>query len=361
MSRVLIAAGGTGGHVYPALATADVLRGRGHDVSFVGGDRIEARLVPSSGYELHRIPARSLPRTISPRAILAGLAFARAYGSVRKVVRSVDVVLGMGGYPSLAPSLRAGRLGVPLVLHEQNAVLSLSNRLSARYARSVALSLPLRLEHPRVELVGNPLRAPIREAARDPAARETAANEARRRWKLEEGKLTVLVFGGSLGAVPLNDGVTSSSPRWMSPAVQVLHVTGPANEEAVRRAWGDVPVRVVPYVDAMQDALAVSDLAVTRAGASTVAELTAFGLPSVLVPLPHAAGGAQDANARVLEAAGASLVVAQGAGFDERLPEAIGGLVADPGRRRTMRSAALELARPDAAERLADVVERALS
>lgn len=360
MARIVIAAGGTGGHIYPALSTAEVLRDRGHVVSFVGGDRIERRLVPEAGFELHELPARSLPRRPSVDAVRSGVAFLRSLAGARRLLRTqpVDVVLGMGGYPSLAPSLASGP--TPLVLHEQNAVLSLAHRLSAWRAAVVALSLPVadRIRTSTV-LVGNPLRARLAAVAGDPVLRAGRRADARERWGLAKDVVTVLVFGGSLGASVLNETVPGLA-CFRGP-VQVLHIAGEQHAVSTEAAWARSPTAatVLPYVDEIEDAYAAADLVVSRSGASTVAELAAFSLPSVLVPLPQAPRRAQEANARVLEEAGASRVVLQGTGFSQRLADAVSDVLSDGDRRSAMGSSAATIGHPDAAPRLADVVEAA--
>jgi UDP-N-acetylglucosamine--N-acetylmuramyl-(pentapeptide) pyrophosphoryl-undecaprenol N-acetylglucosamine transferase len=365
LSVVLIAAGGTGGHLYPALATAGVLRERGHDVSFAGGGRLEASLVPAAGFALHELPVRGFPTLLSLRSAAAAVATVRAVGRARGILRKIEpsVVLGMGGYPSFAPSWAAGGMGLPVVLHEQNARLTRSHRWALRRADVLALSLPVADPIPddvRVELVGNPIRMSLARVATDAAERERLRESGRRRFSLVADRTTLLVFGGSQGASALNETL----PRLSWPgSAQILHIAGAAHEDAVRAAWTSamVPVTVVGYVDAMEEAYAVADVVVSRSGATTVAELALFGLPAVLVPLPHAARDAQEANARVLEARGAARVVAQGAGFQERLLSEIEALLADEAQRGAMSDASRALGRPDAAERLADVVESALA
>jgi UDP-N-acetylglucosamine--N-acetylmuramyl-(pentapeptide) pyrophosphoryl-undecaprenol N-acetylglucosamine transferase len=362
LSKVVIAAGGTGGHVYPALATAEVLRDRGHDVVFVGGDRIEARIVPEAGFPLEVLPVRSLARELSFRAFGSAVAFARSLIGARRVLSRLrcDVVLGMGGYPAAAPCVVAGYMKIPVVLHEQNARLSLGNRMGMRHASVLALSLPLAERQPagpQVEMTGDPLRPRLRDAAADafglPARRERALRD----WNLDADRRTILLMGGSLGARPVNE----TGPRAIAacgPGVQTLHISGPEHEAAARAAWdgSSARVTVVPYVEVMEDAYAAADLAVCRSGATTVAELLAFGVPSVLIPLPHAPRAAQEANARALERAGAGRVVVQGADFSDRLGHAVREIIGDDAARQRMASEAKAMAKMDAAEHLADIV-----
>lgn len=366
MGSVLVAAGGTGGHVHPALVLAGVLRDRGHDVAFCGGDRMETRLVPEAGFPLHRLPVRGLPRSLSLDALRAGTALLRSIVGARRLLRDLapDVVVGMGGYPSLAPALAAGWTGRPVVLHEQNARLVLAHRLAIHRARALAVSLPL-VEEPsrrrglRMVETGNPLRPEIRRLAG--SGREVSRGAARARLGLGAESTVVLVFGGSQGARALNEALPAAARSWPE-GVEVLHLAGTDHGARVEDRWRGSGVRVVvrEYLAEMEDAYAAGDLVVCRSGASTIAELTALGLPAALVPIPHSTGRVQEANARVLERVGAATIVSEGAGFSERLGAATGELLRSPERRREMAEAAVHLARPDAADRLADVVEEIL-
>lgn len=368
-ARFLFAAGGTGGHLYPALAAAEVLRSRGHDVTFVGGERLESRLVPEAGFELRTVPMRGLARTFAPhRAALTAFTLLRSVVGARRIMQEIRprVVVGFGGYPSLAPVL-AAPFAVPVVLHEQNARLTLAHTLSLRRARILALSLPVEPRPPsrrglQVALVGNPLRPAIRALATSgPAERRERRSVARRRFNLGQDRLTLLATGGSQGALPLNEAVPAALSVWGgSRDLQVLHVTGEAHLQSSRRAWGavDVPATAVGYLEDMEEAYAAADIAVSRAGASTCAELIALGLPSVLVPYPH--GPAQSANARVLESLGAARTVTQSRDLSAELAQAVRALVEDAPARASMAGKARELGKPDAAEGLADVAESAL-
>jgi UDP-N-acetylglucosamine--N-acetylmuramyl-(pentapeptide) pyrophosphoryl-undecaprenol N-acetylglucosamine transferase len=369
LARVLVAAGASGGHVYPALATAEVLRRRGHDVVFAGGDRIEARVVPAAGFEFHALPVRRPPSVrielATPRGIRALGSITRATWLARRLLARVapDAVLGMGGFASVPVALAAGWGRSPLVLHEQNANLSFAQRIPLRWADVLALGLPLRHEAPRIrtELVGHPVRGPLTEVALlDNDARRSAARVAREGLGLDPATPTLLVFGGSLGSGPLNDLVpTAPLPQ----GIQVLHLAGPGRDDAVRAAWSarGIPAVVLGYLDTIEEAYLAADVSISRSGASTVAELALLGLPSILVPLPTLARGDQEANARVLERAGAAKVILQSTdGFSDVVGTETSRLLGDERSRVAMATAARTLARPDAAERLADVIESVL-
>lgn len=359
MGRVLIAAGASGGHVYPGLATAEVLRARGHDVGFVGGDRLESRVVPDAGFVFYAVPVRRPPSVrielLTPRGIGALGSIGWATLRARRLLAHIrpDVVLGMGGFASVPTALAAAQRKVPLVLHEQNAHLAFAQRIPLRWARALALGLPIeeRVEHPHIAMVGNPVRAAIL------AAPQIGARDARARLGLDPSRRTLLVLGGSLGSGPLNETVPRLALR---EGVQVLHLAGAGQEDDVRRAYAGrgTYATVVGFCDAMQDAYAAADVAVSRAGAITVAELAIAGLASVLVPLPTLARGDQEANARVLERAGGARVVLQSQRrFADALGREVNELLEDAAARGAMSAALRSVARPDAAERLADLVE----
>jgi UDP-N-acetylglucosamine--N-acetylmuramyl-(pentapeptide) pyrophosphoryl-undecaprenol N-acetylglucosamine transferase len=362
VARVLVAAGASGGHVYPGLATANVLRERGHDVAFVGGDRLEATVVPDAGFAFHALPVRRPPSVrielVTPKGIRALGSIAWATLRAGRLITQLrpDAVLGMGGFASVPTALAAARAKVPLVLHEQNAHLSFAQRIPLRWARVLALGLPIEeaVTHPHVEVVGNPVRASIAQLFE---ASDDRRAPARERLGLDPSATTVLVLGGSLGSGPLNDAV----PRLPLPGgVQVVHLAGNGRDDDVRRAWeaSGIPARVFGFLDAMEDAYLAADLAVSRSGAGTVSELAVAGLPSVLVPLTTLQRGDQEANARVLERAGAARVVLQShERFGDELAAQVTALVGDPEQRARMSAAARTVARPDAAKRLADVVE----
>ncbi|HYZ92637.1 MAG TPA: UDP-N-acetylglucosamine--N-acetylmuramyl-(pentapeptide) pyrophosphoryl-undecaprenol N-acetylglucosamine transferase [Actinomycetota bacterium] len=367
MARVLIAAGASGGHVYPGLATAEALRARGNDVLFAGGDRLESRLVPAAGFEFHPLPVRRPPSVrvelVTPRGLRSMGSIVRATLVARRLIGRVrpDVVLGMGGFAAVPVSVAAGLRRVPLVLHEQNANLSFAQRIPLRWAHVLALGLPLTSAvGVRTELVGHPVRSEIRDlAALDAEGRSRAKRQARARLGLPESAEVLFVFGGSLGSGPLNDLVPQAP---LPPGLCVLHLSGSGREEEVRRAWerAGVSAIVLGYLDTIQDAYAAADVAVARSGAASVAELALVGLPAVLVPLPTLARGDQEANARVLERSGGAVVVAQShPNFIEMVGREVSRILSDESARVAMSAGGRAIARPDAAQRLADLVEDA--
>ncbi|MEX2291888.1 MAG: undecaprenyldiphospho-muramoylpentapeptide beta-N-acetylglucosaminyltransferase [Mycobacteriales bacterium] len=357
MSRplsVVVAGGGTAGHVEPALALADALRRREPStvVTALGtGTGLEARLVPARGYDLAEIPRVPLPRRPT-------LDLLRVPGRVADAVRrtrahldrvDADVVVGFGGYVALPAYLAARRRGTPSVVHEANARAGLANRVGSRLTPHVAAAVEgSGLRH--AQVLGIPLRSAVarldRAAAR-PGARAT--------FGLSEGPV-LLVTGGSQGARSLNAAVTGAAAELAAAGVQVLHVAGPAQVETVQAAVGERATHhVLPYVDRMELAYAAADLAVCRAGAMTCAELSAVGLPAVYVPLPIG-NGEQVLNARPVVDGGGGLLV-EDAGFDAGyVRSTVLPLLLDAARLSAMGSAAARRGHRDADEALVDLV-----
>jgi UDP-N-acetylglucosamine--N-acetylmuramyl-(pentapeptide) pyrophosphoryl-undecaprenol N-acetylglucosamine transferase len=339
---IVIAAGGTAGHVVPAIAIADALRAEGAEVVFAGGERAEAELVPAAGYPFEPIRVEGISRS---NPLKAARAVARAAGAVRAAGRilerrGADAVLGGGGYVAGPVGLAAVRRRIPLVLTEADSHLGLANRLLAPRAQRVCLAFPIAgREGPRYRVTGRPV---------PPATSDRAA--ARRRLGIPAEATCVLVFGGSLGARSIN---TAAVEAFADAPYTVLHVAG-------RRDFADLEAPrdgylLRDYVTPFGDALAASDLAVARAGGS-VFELAQYGLPSVLVPYPHAAGDHQTGNARWMASAGAATVIDDAALTPRALREAVDAILADAARRGAMAEAARALARPDAARDVAGEV-----
>jgi UDP-N-acetylglucosamine--N-acetylmuramyl-(pentapeptide) pyrophosphoryl-undecaprenol N-acetylglucosamine transferase len=333
----------------PALAVADALRSRGADVEFIGGERAEAELVPAAGYPFHPLRVRGIDRQNPLRAARAMLMALRATGRARRLLRRIgaDAVLGGGGYVAGPVGLAARTLGLPLVLTEADSHLGVSNRMLAPFAARVCLAFPIEGRSGRKWLVtGRPV--PPGTEGGDRAA-------ARARLGVPDEGPCLLVFGGSLGARRLNDAALEAFGA--AAPCSVLHAAGRRDFDDLRvklDGLGSPPhYRLVPYVEPFADALAAADLAAARAGGS-VFELAAAGLPSILVPYPYATGNHQDANARFMEHAGAAVVIPDDELDGPRLAREVGGLLAAPQRMAEMSNAAQAVAKPDAAERVAD-------
>jgi UDP-N-acetylglucosamine--N-acetylmuramyl-(pentapeptide) pyrophosphoryl-undecaprenol N-acetylglucosamine transferase len=360
--RIVIAGGGTAGHVLPSIAVADRLREGGASVEFVGSpDGQEATIVPAAGYRFHPVAATPFRREISVRSAAAPFVALRSVVTSRPIVRGAAAVLGMGGYASIAPVIAARSVRVPTILHEQNAIPGLANRLLARLATAVALTFEdSRTRFPRslrMEVTGLPLRRQIREVA---VRRDELAAEALGTWDLEAERMTVLITGGSQGALHVDETVAQAIPLLAGRSdLQLVVLTGAAHEAIVATAAHremELLVRTVPFLDRMELALSVADLAIARAGANTIHELAACSIPSILVPYPHASDDHQEANARELERAGAADVYRDRDLTPEGLVRRILSLVADRERRNVMAKAGAAWAKPDADERVAELV-----
>jgi UDP-N-acetylglucosamine--N-acetylmuramyl-(pentapeptide) pyrophosphoryl-undecaprenol N-acetylglucosamine transferase len=357
--HVVLAGGGTAGHIEPALATADALRRWDAlvGITLLGTTRgLETRLVPERGYELALIPPVPLPRR--PTLELARLPL-RVLQSVRQAgavlrERKADVLVGFGGYVALPAYLAAKRAGVPIVVHEANARPGLANRVGARLTSHVAVATPTTPLRG-AEYIGMPLRRTI--ATLDRAA---LRDQARAFFGLDPNRRTVLVFGGSQGAQRINEALSGAAPEIVAAGVQVLHAVGSGNEGAVVPPEGPVPYVVVPYLDRMDLAYAAADLAVCRAGMMTCAELTAVGLPAIYVPLPHG-NGEQRLNAAPIVQAGGGLIVDNAGCTPEWIRDHVPSLVADSERLALMAKAAAGFGRRDADERLVELIRRAAS
>jgi UDP-N-acetylglucosamine--N-acetylmuramyl-(pentapeptide) pyrophosphoryl-undecaprenol N-acetylglucosamine transferase len=347
----LLAGGGTGGHTYPAIAVAQELVRRGHDVRFVGGKRgIEGRVVPDAGFDIDLLPGRGLQRRLTLQNVEAlwgaVTAIFRAVGIVRRF--EPRVVVGFGGYASFPCVFAARLLRVPVIVHEQDAAPGLANRLGVRLGARAAISLP-GTPLPNARLTGNPVRAEFTRLERTP----------------EHDPALVGVFGGAQGARSINQAALGCYDRWRARSdLAVRHVCGPKNYETVhaeldgmRRPDDALRYDLVAYEEHMDDLYARATLAVCRSGAGTVAELTAAGVPAVLVPLPGAPSDHQTRNAQTLERAGAAVLLHDADCDPRRLDATVSELLRTPERLDRMAKAARGLAKLDAAQRVADLVE----
>ncbi len=354
--RIVLAGGGTTGHISPMLATAEVLRERvpGAGLVCVGTPRgLETTLVPQAGFELRLVDPVPLPRRITPQLFSLPWRLAKSVGQAKEVLRDfqAEAVVGFGGYASLPVFLAARRLGLPVVLHEANAVPGLANRIAARFAVTVCVTFA-NTGLPRQQVTGLPVRRAV--AGLD---RLEAREQARGRFGLDPGAKVLLVSGGSQGARRLNQATIAALPRLDQAGVSVLHVTGKANfDEPVDlpRLTGSSYVRVA-YVDRMEEAYAAADLMLARSGAATVTETAMVGLPAIYVPLPHG-NGEQAKNAAGVVAAGGGLLVADADLTGERLAREVVALFQDQDRLARMGRAAQDLMPRDAAEQVAERV-----
>jgi undecaprenyldiphospho-muramoylpentapeptide beta-N-acetylglucosaminyltransferase len=360
----VIAGGGTAGHVLPALAVGRALVERGHSagsIHYVGSRRgIEARLVPAAGFEVTLLPGRGIQRRLSRANLEAvpGLAAAVAR-SLRLVARRRPaVVLSVGGYAGLPSALAAVALRIPLIVAESNAVPGAANRLAGRFAAASAVAFE-GTSLPRAVVTGNPVRPEVLAVDRSSVGRQAARTEL----GLPADRLVVAVFGGSLGALRINESTLHLAGSWAARQdVTVYHIVGnrdwpELSARAAALALDPALYRPVPYEDRMPTLYAAADLAVCRAGATSVAELTVVGLPAILVPLPGAPGDHQTANARWVAEAGAAVSLADDDCTAIRLAAEIDGLLTDRDRLTAMSRRARQVGRPRAAEEVATLVE----
>ncbi|HET8989093.1 MAG TPA: undecaprenyldiphospho-muramoylpentapeptide beta-N-acetylglucosaminyltransferase [Humibacillus sp.] len=356
-ASVLLAGGGSAGHVSPLLSLADALRGRHPDVRHTAlGTRegLEARLEPARGIDLRFVPKVPLPRRPSGDLLrLPGnLRAAVAAAGAAIDVTSAQVVVGFGGYVSTPAYLAARRRGVPIVVHEQNARAGIANRLGARWSTHVATTFSgTALAHAR--RIGMPLRREVATLDRAAVRAEAAAS-----FGLDPSRTTLLVTGGSLGAQRLNDAFRARAAQLGDAGIQVLHVTGLGKEFEPDVSLTGARYVVVPYADRMELAYAAADLVVARSGANTVCELTAVGLPAVYVPLP-VGNGEQRLNAADVVAAGGGLLVDDADFTPAWIDTHLLALAADTERLADMGRRARELGEPRADELLADMVDDA--
>jgi len=348
----LIAAAGTGGHVYPGLSVGEALVDLGVDQSeilYVGGDRLEARVYPEAGYRFLRLELAGLKRSMTfdnvriPKVVLvARRRLIEEMGS-----QGIRVALGMGGYGNVPVAMAARSRHLPFFNAEQNADAGLANRITARWARASFVSFPNTEGLPSGVWVGNPVRRPFWDFDRQRSRAEAAEHFA-----VATDVPVIGVFGGSLGSGRINDAVASMLGSWEGPSIEVVHLTGESHQSAVSRltAADGVSWRRQGYEERMELFFAISDLVIARAGGA-VAELTATATPSILVPGQFGSGGHQDGNARFLGEAGAAIVVEE-----EQLatlPAIVADLIGDPKRLGAMATAASAIAKPDAARTIA--------
>lgn len=356
----LFAGGGSAGHVSPMLAIADAMRRRDPDVPLLmlGTEAgLEARLVPERGYDLATIEKVPAPRKLSADVLKFP---GKLTGAVKDAGAAIDrvgaqVVVGMGGYVSTPAYIAAKRRGIPVVLHEQNAVPGMANKLGAQFAAAVLTTFPGTPLKNAMQ-VGLPLRQEI--VTLDRVALRGAG---RQEFGLDPHAPTLLVTGGSLGAQAINEAMVGAAELLAEAGVQVLHVTGKGKSDGIPAREGNFPYRVVEYVSRMDLAYAAADLVLCRSGANTVCELTAVGLPAVYVPLPIG-NGEQRRNAEPVVAAGGGLLIDNADVADRRrnvLAEQVLPLVTNQVRLAEMARASAEFGVTDADERIVDAIAAA--
>ncbi|WP_078085691.1 undecaprenyldiphospho-muramoylpentapeptide beta-N-acetylglucosaminyltransferase [Microbulbifer mangrovi] len=345
--KFLVMAGGTGGHVFPALAVARALQAQGGVVEWLGTMRgIEAQLIPAADIPLHFITVEGVRGKGAGALLKAPIQISKAIWQARQVVKNVkpDAVLGFGGFATGPGGVAARLAGIPLIIHEQNAVAGTTNRLLAKIASRVLEAFPSGL--PAAQEVGNPVRSEIAEL---PAPAERVGKSS---------PLRLLVLGGSLGAVAINELVPQALAKLSADKrPQVVHQAGQRHLDLAKEAYerADVEAQVVPFISDMAGAYAQADLVICRSGALTVSEIAAAGLGAIMVPFPFAIDDHQTKNGEWLEKAGAARVIQQDALDPDQLAALLEELFAEPKKLLAMAEAARRVARPDATDRVLDV------
>ncbi len=348
----IVAAAGTGGHIYPGLAVAEALVEHGvkrSDVLCVGGSRVESKIFPDAGFGFLELELRGLKRSLSASNVTLPSVVLRARKKVAAAIseRGVKVVLGMGGYVTVPVAMAAQKTGTTLMVAEQNAGAGLANRIAARWSSRVFVSFPNTEGLPRGEWVGNPVRSHIARFDRDESRFEALAY-----YGLTPGAPVLGVFGGSLGAKAINDAVAFMTASWNDPALTVVHLVGGAHEDTYADSppAGSVQWIRKGFEDRMDLFFAAVDLVVARAGGA-VAEISATGTPSILVPGQFGSAGHQGANAAYLEREGAALILSETE--LSRLPDLVMELLLDAEKLSSMAENAKRISKPNAAKTVA--------
>jgi UDP-N-acetylglucosamine--N-acetylmuramyl-(pentapeptide) pyrophosphoryl-undecaprenol N-acetylglucosamine transferase len=356
--RILIAGGGTGGHLFPGLAVAGELKSRdgSAEIVFAGTEHgIEARVVPREGYQIRFMRAEGISGLPAGRKLKAFSRMPISLADAHRILKSIrpDLVIGVGGYASGAVVLLACFMSVPTMILEQNAMPGITNRILGRFVDTVCITYPESSSYfPRGKtfLTGNPVRTNIQKAY---------AEDGLKLFSLQRGLFTIFVFGGSAGARSINRAMVEALQylKDISREIQFLHQTGPADFEHVKEAYRTAGFSgtVTPFVYQMGDAYAVADLVISRAGATTLAEITALGKPAVLIPYPHAAADHQELNARKLEEIGAARVIADRDLKGEAVAGVIREIIENSHLLSEMKKQSHSVGRPEARSKVADI------
>jgi UDP-N-acetylglucosamine--N-acetylmuramyl-(pentapeptide) pyrophosphoryl-undecaprenol N-acetylglucosamine transferase len=356
--NTVIACGGTGGHLFPGLAVAEVLRARGHEVVlFVSEKEIDSlALSGRSEFQFHKLPTVGLPSPFSP----AILGFARRFAESLRLCRGIyrkfkpHVILGMGGFTSTAPVLAGKMRGIPTFIHESNAIPGKANKLTARMVRAVLLGFkecaPF-FPRARTEVTGTPIRRELQPIDR---------KIARERLGLRQDLLTLLVMGGSQGASGINQAVIKSLPSLHDAPIQMIHLSGARDEHLVSDNYlrEKIPAHVAAFHHTMEEVYSAADFALGRSGAASLAELAAFSLPSILIPFPYAAEDHQTRNAEIFARAGAAIILKESDLTAELLAQKIREFSEHPNQLRKMAENSARLAPKNAATLVVETMER---
>jgi UDP-N-acetylglucosamine--N-acetylmuramyl-(pentapeptide) pyrophosphoryl-undecaprenol N-acetylglucosamine transferase len=358
--NAIIACGGTGGHLFPGIAVAEVLRQRGHEVLlFVSEKEIDGlALSTRSQFRFEKLPTVGFPSVLSPRIF----GFIRRFTESLSLCRSIytkfnpQIVLGMGGFTSTAPILAGRMRGISTLVHESNAIPGKANRLAAKMVGAVLLGFKEAAQFfPRVrtEVTGTPIRTELKRLDKE---------SARQKLGLQPGVTTLLVMGGSQGASGINQAMIKSAPslRAAAAGLQIIHLSGSRDERLVADNYRreQIPAFVAAFHHHMEEVYSAADFAVARSGAASLAELAFFGLPTILIPFPYAADDHQTRNAEIFARAGAAVVLKESDLTAESFTQKIRGMIDHPEQLRRMSEKSLQLAPGDAANRVAITMEK---
>lgn len=364
--RVILSGGGTGGHIYPALALAEVIKQHEPDAEFlyVGSERgVEANIVPKTGMAFKQLAVQGFSRSLSLHNIKTVQLFLKAVKVSKKIIKEFkpDVVIGTGGYVAGAVVYAAQRMNIPTVIHEQNSVAGVTNKFLARGATKIGVAFEVAKQQfpsEKVVLVGNP------------RAQQVAQLKSTFSWQtigLRDDKATVLIFGGSQGAPAINLAVIDAIPEFNERSYQVVIVTGPKRYDNVldllreRNIEAADNIRILPYIDNMPNVLKQTDAIVSRAGATSIAEITALGIPSILIPSLHVTGDHQTKNAQSLVDVGAAINITESDLNGQSLIATVDTLLLDENVSDKMAAQATKVGMPDAGERLYQLILQAMA
>ncbi|MCI1902723.1 MAG: undecaprenyldiphospho-muramoylpentapeptide beta-N-acetylglucosaminyltransferase [Enterococcaceae bacterium] len=359
--KVVLTGGGTGGHIYPALALIRYIQKQEPSAEFlyIGTHRgLENKIVPAAGIPFETIQIQGFKRSLSLDNLKTIHLFLKSVRRAKKLLQEFkpDIVIGTGGYVSGAVVYAASRLKIPTIVHEQNSVAGITNRFLAHFADKIAICFPsvaAAFPKEKVVLTGNPRASEVAAAKRSDALAV--------RFDLDPAKKTVLIFGGSQGALKINEAVLAALPQLFARTYQVLYASGERYYEEIEKkiAGQKIPphIKIVPYIDRMTEVMVNADLLVARAGATSIAEFTALGLPAILIPSPYVTNDHQTKNAQALVDAGAAVMIKNDELTAKTLMAPLDAIMLDDARREKMAAASKKEGIPDAAERLYRLVK----
>lgn len=360
---ILIACGGTGGHLFPGIAVGEVLQSRGHSPTLLISEKKIDSLAASGHQTLRfeKMPFLAMPKPWSPKMFSFLMGVWRGLNCCKAMIKrdNTRVVLGMGGFTSFAPVLAGRRSKLRTLIHESNAIPGKANRLTSKFCDVVLLGFEdcasFFPKETVTRVVGTPVRSTLIKSAKE------STDDPYAFFGLDRSRKTLLVVGGSQGAKGINNAVAHTLSELDALGLQILHITGPGDYQEVRDSYQNKPIALRSHVAAfchrMDLAYRVADVALARSGASTLAELAYFGVSSLLVPYPFAADDHQTKNAAIFDRAGAGLLVTETALSPEKLADTVGELLNNDAKRQAMKNCAKAIAHADAAERIADIVE----